>query len=93
MDCLFHGIHNVNFYLNLISFTIHTHHIADGDGLLVNEDFTTVESWCDNTDDTFFVGDTNGDHHDDWICHHRDGSVCTKYNSLIFGGKTLFIFK
>ena len=59
----------------------------DGDGLLVNEDFRTVGSWCDDDDDTFLVGDTNGDHHDDWICHHGDGSICTKYNSLIFGGK------
>ena len=63
--------------------------LLDGDGFLVNEDFTTVGSWCDDTDDTFLVGDTNGDHHDDWICHHSDGTVCTKYNSLIFGGKNL----
>ena len=43
-------------------------------------------SWCDADGDTFLVGDVNGDHHDDWICHHSDGSVCVKYNSLIFGG-------
>ena len=54
----------------------------------MNEDFTTVGSWCDETNDTFLVGDTNGDHHDDWICHHRDGSVCVRYNSFIFGGIT-----
>ena len=59
----------------------------DGDGLLVNEDFRTVESWCDAEGDTFLVGDVNGDDHDDWICHHSDGPVCVKYNSLIFGGK------
>ena len=59
----------------------------DGDGLLVNEDFTTVGSWCDEANDIFLVGDTNGDHHGDWICHHGDGSVCTKYNALIFGGE------
>ena len=57
----------------------------DGDGLLVNEDFAIVGSWCNHDGDTFLVGDTNGDHHDDWICHHRDGTVCTKYNSYIFG--------
>ena len=44
----------------------------------MNEDFTTVRSWCNETKDTFLVGDPNGDHHDDWICHHRDGSVCIK---------------
>ena len=61
----------------------------DGDGFLVNEDFTTVGSWCDADGDTFLVADPNGDHHDDWICHHGDGTVCTKYNALIFGGKTI----
>ena len=60
---------------------------SDGDGLLVNEDFTTVGSWCNQAGDTFLVGDTNGDHHDDWICHHSDGTVCVKYNSHIFGGR------
>ena len=54
----------------------------------MNEDFTTVGSWCNKDDDTFLVGDTNGDHHDDWICHHSDGSVCVRYNSFIFGGTT-----
>ena len=34
--------------------------LSDGDGFLVNEDFTTVGSWCDQPDDTFRVGDTNG---------------------------------
>ena len=58
----------------------------------MNEDFKTVESWCDQKGDTFLVADPNGDHHDDWICHHSDGSVCTKYNSLIFGGKTIQYF-
>ena len=53
----------------------------------MNEDFTTLGGWCDADGDTFLVGDTNGDHHDDWICHHRDGTVCIKYNSFIFGGK------
>ena len=53
----------------------------------MNEDFRTVESWCDANGDTFLVGDVNGDDHDDWICHHSDGTVCVKYNSLIFGGK------
>ena len=52
----------------------------------MNEDFTTVESWCDQDGDTFLVGDVNGDHHDDWICHRSDGSFCNRYNSLIFGG-------
>ena len=69
------------------------HHIAtlspqDGDGLLVNEDFTTVGSWCNKNDDIFLVADPNGDQHDDWICQHIDGSVCVKYNSHIFGGET-----
>ena len=68
--------------LNLLSF-------IDGDGLLVNEDFTTVGSWCNEANDTFLVGANNGDHHDDWICYHRDGTVCTKYNALIFGGEKL----
>ena len=68
-------------------FVIFVH--QDGDGLLVNEDFTTVASWCNKNDDTFFVADPNGDHHDDWICHHGDGSVCVKYNSHIFGGKSI----
>ena len=58
-------------------------------GSLVNEDFHTKESWCDSDGDTFYVGDVNGDHHDDWICHHSDGKVCVKYNSHIFGGKLL----
>ena len=52
----------------------------------MNEDFTTLGGWCDADGDTFLVGDTNGDHHDDWICHHSDGTVCIKYNSFIFGG-------
>ena len=52
----------------------------------MNEDFTTVGSWCNKADDTFLVGDSNGDHHDDWICHHKDGTVCVRYNSFIFGG-------
>ena len=55
---------------------------------MVNEDFTTVGSWCDQDGDTFLVADPNGDHNDDWICHHGDGSICNKYNSLIFGGKS-----
>ena len=59
----------------------------------MNEDFTTVESWCDEAGATFIVGDTNGDHHDDWICHHRDGTVCTKYNALIFGGERISVFQ
>ena len=59
----------------------------DGDGLLVNEDFSTIGSWCNEADDTFLVGDTNGNEHDDWICHNVDGTVCVKYNSHIFGGK------
>ena len=50
-------------------------------------DFTTVGNWCNQPDDTFLVGDNNGDHHDDWICHHSDGIVCTEYNSHIFGGE------
>ena len=62
-------------------------YFSDGDGFLVNKDFTTVGSWCNEAGDTFVVGDTNGDHHDDWICHHRDGTVCTKYNSHIFRGE------
>ena len=53
---------------------------------MVNGDFTTVDSWCNAEGDTFLVGDVNGDHNDDWICHHSDGSVCVKYNALIFGG-------
>ena len=53
-------------------------YFSDGNGFLVNKDFTTVGSWCNAAGDTFVVGDTNGDHHDDWICHHRDGTVCTK---------------
>ena len=39
-------------------------------------------------DDTFLVADSNGDHHDDWICHHKDGTVCVRYNSFKFGGTT-----
>ena len=35
---------------------------------------------------TFLVGDVNGDYHDDWICHHSDGKVCTRYNSHVFNG-------
>ena len=62
-------------------------YFKDGDGLLVNEDFTTLKSWCDEDGDTFLVADPNGDKHDDWICHHSDGSVCTKYNAFIFGGQ------
>ena len=54
----------------------------------MNEDFATVGSWCNQNGDTFLVGDTNGDHHDDWICHHREGTVCVRYNSFIFGGIT-----
>ena len=53
----------------------------------MNEDFTTVGSWCDEAGATFLVGDPNGDQHDDWICHHPNGTVCTKYNSYIFAGK------
>ena len=48
--------------------------------------------WCNKDGDIFLVGDTNGDHHDDWICHHGDGTVCTKYNALIFGGKIISTF-
>ena len=59
---------------------------------MVNEDFKSEESWCNADSDTFLVGDVNGDHHDDWICHHSDGTVCVKYNSLIFGGKLIFSF-
>ena len=55
----------------------------------MNEDFTTVRSWCNEANDTFLVADPNGDHHDDWICHRRDGTVCIKYNSLVFASKTL----
>ena len=61
----------------------------DGDGLLVNEDFTTVGSWCNKNDDIFTVADPNGDQHDDWICRRGEGSVCVKYNSIIFGGKSI----
>ena len=63
-------------------------YLQDGDGLLVNEDFTTVGSWCDADGDTFLVADPNGDHHDDWICRHGDGSICTKYNAFVFRGKS-----
>ena len=66
--------------------------IVDGDGFLVNEDFRTLESWCDADGHTFLVGDVNGDHHDDWICHHSDGKVCVKYNALVFNGKSILQF-
>ena len=55
----------------------------------MNEDFTTVGGWCSGQGTTFLVGDPNGDHHDDWICHHSDGTVCIKYNALIFGGERI----
>ena len=79
------------FYFNFIlCLIIQSQHIVDGDGFLVNEDFTTVGGWCSGQGANFLVGDPNGDHHDDWICHHRDGTVCTKYNALIFGGERIF---
>ena len=83
----------LKFYNFNLRFIIQSQHIVDGDGLLVNEDFTTVGSWCSGRDDTFLVGDTNGDHNDDWICHHGDGSVCTKYNALIFGGERILVLQ
>ena len=57
----------------------------------MNEDFKEEESWCQGADDSFLIGDVNGDHHDSWICHHEDGTVCTRYNTVIFGGISFLV--
>ena len=46
-------------------------------------------SWCSGKDKKFYVGNFNDDLRADWLCHHPDGKVCVRYNSRVFGCKSL----
>lgn len=43
---------------------------ADLDGEFGGTNWSLSSNWCISNGARLFVGDVNGDEHDDWVCHH-----------------------